>query len=427
MILKASQRSGGKQLAHHLLNTRDNDHVRVHDVRGFVSSDLVGAFNEAHAISRGTKCKQFLFSLSLNPPDTVAVPVEVFEKAIEAIEAKVGLTGQPRAIVFHEKQGRRHAHCVWSRIDARLMKAINLPHFKLKLRDMSRQLYIEHNWKMPRGLMDSEARNPLNYSLAEWQQAKRAEADPRALKALFKECWAVSDGAVAFRHALEERGLYLAKGDRRGHVAIDWRGEVYSLSRWTDVKPKEISARLGVPDQYPAVAEVKCELSGKLADKLENFRSGEDERLRLALKLLEQARRSLVMGQRQERAELHRKQEDRATAERKARGAMLPTGIRGLWSRITGKYSVLKKEIEAQAQSCTMRDRQETQHLIDRQLSERRSLREQEKARRADHDEQMHDLARDLEQFRQAAREPAYSPAPDLHADDRRRQRQRRR
>ena len=238
MILKASQRSGGKQLAHHLLNTRDNDHVRVHDVRGFVSSDLVGAFNEAHAISRGTKCKQFLFSLSLNPPDTVAVPVEVFEKAIEAIEAKVGLTGQPRAIVFHEKQGRRHAHCVWSRIDARLMKAINLPHFKLKLRDMSRQLYIEHNWKMPRGLMDSEARNPLNYSLAEWQQAKRAEADPRALKALFKECWAVSDGAVAFRHALEERGLYLAKGDRRGHVAIDWRGEVYSLSRWTDVKPK---------------------------------------------------------------------------------------------------------------------------------------------------------------------------------------------
>jgi hypothetical protein len=26
------------------------------------------------------------------------------------------LNGQPRVIVFHEKNGRRHAHCVWSRI-----------------------------------------------------------------------------------------------------------------------------------------------------------------------------------------------------------------------------------------------------------------------------------------------------------------------
>ncbi|WP_113154813.1 relaxase/mobilization nuclease domain-containing protein [Nitratireductor sp. OM-1] len=152
MILKASQRGGGMQLARHLLNSRDNDHVEVHELRGFVSSSLEGAFKEAYAVSRGTKCTQFLFSLSPSPPETQRVPINVFETAIADIEKRIGLKGQPRAIVFHEKEGRRHAHCVWSRIDPEKMKAINLPHFKLKLRDMSRELYLEHGWQMPRGL-----------------------------------------------------------------------------------------------------------------------------------------------------------------------------------------------------------------------------------------------------------------------------------
>lgn len=82
MILKGSQRSGATQLAHHLLNTRDNDHVEVHELRGFVADDLVGAFKEAYAVSTGTKCRQFLFSLSLSPPETETVPVETFEAAI---------------------------------------------------------------------------------------------------------------------------------------------------------------------------------------------------------------------------------------------------------------------------------------------------------------------------------------------------------
>lgn len=34
MILKGSQRSGGKQLAAHLLKTEDNEHVEVQELRG---------------------------------------------------------------------------------------------------------------------------------------------------------------------------------------------------------------------------------------------------------------------------------------------------------------------------------------------------------------------------------------------------------
>jgi len=210
MILKGSQRSGGTQLAIHLLKTDENEHVEIHEVSGFMSDTPMEAFNEAYAISRGTKCRQFLFSLSLSPPEKESVPVEVFEKAIADIETKIGLTGQPRVIVFHEKEGRRHAHCVWSRIDVEKMKAINLPHFKLKLRDVSRELYLEHGWQMPRGLVNSEERNPLNFTQAEWQQAKRIKQDPRAIKEAFQDCWAISDSKTAFANALEYRGYYLA-------------------------------------------------------------------------------------------------------------------------------------------------------------------------------------------------------------------------
>src|SRR3546814_9050012 len=97
---------------------------------------LWGALKEAHALSLGTKCKQFLFSVSLNPPVGESVRIEVFEKACEVIEERLGLKGQPRMIVFHEKEGRRHAHAVWSRIDADTMTAKPLPFFKTKLRDI---------------------------------------------------------------------------------------------------------------------------------------------------------------------------------------------------------------------------------------------------------------------------------------------------
>ncbi|MBB4305723.1 hypothetical protein GGD81_004805, partial [Rhodobium orientis] len=177
MILVGNQRGGGKQLALHLLK-EENDHVQVYELRGFLAQDLGGALNEAYAVSRGTRCKQYLFSLSLNPPPSAVVGTADFEAAIARIENELGLDGQPRAIVFHEKEGRRHGHAVWSRIKTHDMKAIQLSYTKKTLMGMARELFLEHGWTMPRGLAQSEARDPRNFSLAEWQQAKRQGKDP---------------------------------------------------------------------------------------------------------------------------------------------------------------------------------------------------------------------------------------------------------
>ena len=128
------------------MNTKDNDHVELHELRGFVADDLKAALTEIEAVPKGTRCKQPLFSVSLSPPEKETERPEVFELAAQQIEETLGLQNQPMALVFHEKQGRRHAHAVWSRIDMDKMRAINLPHFKRKMFDISRGLFLDHGW-----------------------------------------------------------------------------------------------------------------------------------------------------------------------------------------------------------------------------------------------------------------------------------------
>ena len=107
MILKGNQRGGGRQMALHLLNADQNEHVNVHEVSGFMAEDVLGALNEAYALSKGTKCKQFMYSLSLSPPQNEKVSIQTFEETLDRIEKKLGLVEQPRVVDFQEKEGRR--------------------------------------------------------------------------------------------------------------------------------------------------------------------------------------------------------------------------------------------------------------------------------------------------------------------------------
>jgi len=377
MILKASQRAGAKQLAQHLLRLDENDHVEVHEVRGFMADDLVGALREAYAVSRGTKCPQYLFSVSLNPPQNESASVEAFEKAIDAIEDRVGLAGQPRVIVFHEKNGRRHAHCVWSRIKAGEMRAVNLSYFKRRLQEVSRELYIEHGWTMPRGFVNSEERDPMNFTREEWQQAKRINRDPKSIKQIFQDCWAISDSLPAFQQALAARGYHLAQGDRRAFVAVDYLGEIYAVARWVGIKTKQVIDRLGDPAALPPVSQVKAELRERLDNKLSGYRGEARKEFEGARTGLLDKKRSLVTAQRDERQFLLELQAARYSEETRRRQARFRKGLKGLWDWVTGKSAAIRRQNELEWEACRIRDEAERQRLIERQLVDRRSLHTQ--------------------------------------------------
>lgn len=415
MILKASQRGGGSQLGLHLLKTEENEHVEVHEVSGFVADSVRGAMKEAHALSRGTHCRQHLFSVSLNPPVGENARVETFEQALTMIEERMGLKGQPRVVVFHEKEGRRHCHAVWSRIDAATMTAKPLPFFKTKLREIARQLFLENGWKMPGGFADSKLRDPRSFTLDEWQQAKRAGLDAKALKDAAQEAWAVSGCAASFGKALEERGLFLARGDRRGPVAVTIDGDVFAVARLLGRKTKDVTARLGDASALLPVAEVLRKLAGEMGQRLKAHIAEAKRIAANALRPLHERREAMKRQHQDERRWFDAGLSKRRETEQKQRAARIRSGVKGAWDLLTGRYWKARKQNEVEAFFGMQRDRAQRDGLIRDQLAERSRLQTDLQQVRTRQARQLLALYRDAARFRQA--QNARAPARDAGLD----------
>ncbi|MEJ7925815.1 relaxase [Sphingobium sp. AN641] len=403
MILKGSQRAGAAQLAAHLLNDRDNDHVTVLELRGFVASDLHGAFHEAQAIAQGTRCQQYLFSLSLNPPKGAEVGEAEFERAADEAEKRLG---QPRAVILHEKEGRRHAHVVWSRIDADEMRAVNMSHFKTKLNGLAKELYLEHGWELPEGLRRMGGKSPLNFTLAEWQQAKRLGLDPREIKDAFQSAYKQADSLKALGAALEDRGYFLAQGDRRGMGALDLDGNVYALARYAGIKTKELRQRYGDGDGLPSVAMVSADIKQKVTDKLKSYLTETRDAQKAERRPLEARRSELTAEHRAQRARLTERQAQRQQEETAARARRLRSGLMGLIDKVTGKATAIHQQNQVEAWDALRRDRVQRDRLVIDQMHERRRLQERLDKMRLRHVESRRTLNRELiERLRRPAQD----------------------
>ena len=374
MILKGSQRGGAKQLAQHLMNDHDNDHITIHAINGFIANDVEGALTEIHAISKATNCKQFMFSLSLSPPEQAVATIEDYENAVEESAERLGLADQPHVILFHEKNGRKHCHAVFSRIDSNEMKAINLPFYKERLNELAKELYLMHGWDLPKGFQDRSLSDPLNYTLEEYQVAKRAKRDPREIKAVLKECWQQSDGKKAFVSTLQDKGFYLCKGDKRGFVALDWQGNIYSLSRWTGEKTKALKSRLGEPEQYLSVEETLQKINQMMKGKYHQFKSELENNFNRKALALKKQRDRLVNRQRIERKNLQKEQQTRQIAEAIERSKRLRKGILGLWDWVSGKRRKIIKRNAAELEANQRRDELEQLQLSQRHLLEQQKF-----------------------------------------------------
>lgn len=406
MIIKGFTITAGARHAAHLLKTDENEHVLVQEMRGFVARDLYGAFAESQAIARGTKCQQHLFSCAFSPPDSAPLSADQFLHAVDRTEQALGLDGQPRAIVFHEKDGRRHAHCVWSRIDAETMTARQLSHWKTKLGDVSRELHREFGIEMPRDLVDRKERDPLNFSHADSQIAKRNGEDPRWLKQTVQDCWAACDNRKGFEAALSEKAIYLAQGDKRGFVVLDFNGSVHSLPRLLGRKTKDVKAKLG-GEPARSLEDAKRQLAHALGTearaKIEQSRKRLNKR-ETALKSFGAEMAHLHREERSTLASEHSAQWMKATQERQAR---FPRGVRGLWSWITGKSAQIKKDNLAEANEQRAAQERAREEQMRRQAQERHILQEKLKELRHAQAQELIRLRRELASHIGPRRSPA--------------------
>jgi len=396
MIPFGTQRGLGQDLATHLMNTHDNEHMELVSVRGAVAKDLNGAFAEwevqAHSM---TKCRNYLYSLSINPdPEQAPLTRDQYEDYIERVEDKLGLTGQPRAIVFHIKNGREHAHVVWSRIDAEAGKAVQMAFDREKLMMVTREFALDHGLSLPQGYdRDGKSRDQL--SLYEKAQQEKTGVTKEERLAHVTEAWRQSDSAKTFVRALEERGYILATG-KRPYVLVDIYGEMNALPKLIadkTIRAKDVQTFLS--KDFPTDSLPKVEEARKLTAQHRKAREAfvKSQRNNEALKVLQEKQASrreavqkeaatLKARQAAEQMNLAAKQQDELkTLERRFKGeierinhqreANKPTGLAAFLGRVTGVNFVIKKLQERSDRMRAEARRQEKIEFLEQQSSDR--------------------------------------------------------
>jgi hypothetical protein len=385
MIPFGSQRALGQDLATHLLNTLDNERMEVTQVRGAVARDLHGAFAEweaqAHTL---TRCTNYLYSLSVNPDQRQGrLTKEHYLDYIDRAENRLGLAGQPRAVVFHikkDKNGvpREHCHVVWSRIDAERGKARHMAFDHDKLMMVTREFARDHGLTLPDGYYrDKGQERPKKnrqLTLYEKNQQDKGGLSKEQHIAQVTAAWQKRDTPRAFVRSLEDMGYILATGTR-DYVLVDLYGNMNSLPKLVEDKKirikqvREFLAKEFPKDSLPSVDEARALAAGHRA-AMELFRTNEQREAqearqkesRDALQRKQQDRRaplgqeSNALADRQRRAgqELATRQKDARAMLRQGylqetkrirldRAAHRPQGLAAFIGRITGVELITKK------------------------------------------------------------------------------------
>lgn len=263
MIIKGKSRGNGAQLGRYLVRHGENEIIRVVEIRGLSATDVPSAVLEMDALAAGARTEKGLYHAHINTPADERMTDQQRAYAVDRLESALGLTGQPRVVVVHEKKGREHCHIVWSRIDLDRMAAIPDSHNYRKHEQVARDLERAFGFRRVQGAhaeRDGRARPSRTPDQAEMQQAERTGLSALQVKAEITGLWRTTDSGRAFAEALAQAGYILARGDRRDFVVIDPNGGTHSLSRRIEgARAKDIRTRMADIDgsRLPSVAEAK--------------------------------------------------------------------------------------------------------------------------------------------------------------------------
>ena len=234
MIIKGASRQNRRFFARHLLNAKDNDKVRVVEFKGIANEDVNGALLDMEAMAKGTRCENYFYHADMNPREDEHLTEEQWARATDTLERHLGLEGQPRFVIEHEKEGRTHRHVVWSRIDADAMTArpdsLTYRKHEAAAREIERDCGLE---PVASALVkDREGPRPERRA-KDWEgfRGKQTGLDPLTVRDQVTALWHESDSGAVFKAALERHGYTLCRGDRRDFCIVDPAGDEHSLAR----------------------------------------------------------------------------------------------------------------------------------------------------------------------------------------------------
>lgn len=265
MIIKGGSRGAPTQLAWHLQRRDTNEAVEILELQS-PAPNLKEAFRDWQTLVEGTRGVKGLYHANIDPAQEYTLTPEQWRRSVEVLEKELGLEGQPRAIVKHEKHGRAHIHVVWARTDIDRMVLRSDSQNYLAHERASKALEMEFGHKPVPGKhakrdRDKQPEFPrAEADQPEWQQGERTNLDPAARKDQITILRQTCDNGQAFKTALEEQGYILAKGDRRDFVIVDQAGSIHSLGRQIrDMKAADLRAFMKDVDReaLPTATEAK--------------------------------------------------------------------------------------------------------------------------------------------------------------------------
>jgi hypothetical protein len=120
--------------------------------------------------------------------------------AVDTLEAELGFTGQPRAIVHHVKGGRAHVHVVWSLIsdDGRLLPyGNNWAKHQRAAGKLERRLGLRQTYH-PASHQPGDKRPDRRPKKSQTYQSQRTGLKLDQIKAAISAAWTNSSAALPF-------------------------------------------------------------------------------------------------------------------------------------------------------------------------------------------------------------------------------------
>jgi hypothetical protein len=247
MIIKGGSRAAPSQLAWHLQRRDTNERVEILELQS-PAPTLGEAFRDWQTLVEGTRGFKGLYHANIDPAKDYVMTREQWQRAVDVLEKELGLEGQPRAVVMHEKHEREHIHVVWARtdIDRMVLRSDSQNYLAHERASQALEQEFGHEPVPGKHAKRDREKQPefprAEANQAEWQQGERTGIDPATRKDQVTALQQACDNGQTFKTALEEQGYILANG-RRGFVIVDQWSNVHSLARQIhDMKTAELRA-----------------------------------------------------------------------------------------------------------------------------------------------------------------------------------------
>jgi hypothetical protein len=261
VLIKGKSISCSQRSRDHYLRGPENEKITVLDVVGFATKNADEALSMIELSAKGTRCKKPLYSAKINPEPGRDWSRHEVDRAVNLLEANLGLTGHARVVIEHLKKGRTHYHVLWNRFPPDGGPAVRMSNDYAVHQKTQRQIEKEFGLKP----MMAKGRDFKDWEV-KW--AKRYGYDIFKLREQITKDFNGAKSGQAFMAALKTKGIILCRGDKSQFVIILPWGQHKALSSMIHGRPTKATLRRALADidikKLPTVQEGKAQVRAAL-------------------------------------------------------------------------------------------------------------------------------------------------------------------